>query len=312
MDLRTVRYFIAVADAGTITGAAQALHLSQPPLSMAMSRLEQELGVILFDRKPRGIELTAAGEYLYASGRRLLEEEARLTGSLQAMGKGLEGDLRVGVEPLGLWSIVRTRLAEFLTKHELVKLELLDAHPRVQLENLADGFLDLAFIPVLEEEPLPSLHGVTFTVEVIGRLPLTLIAPSEWGLDTSVKHDLASFRNRQWIMPRRVPGVRSMSRIVDDRFSEVGGPPKDPILVPTVQTAAMLVSAGIGVSIQSKAGAMHYPGVSIIDIDGGWPSLPIGMVRRVGGIVTPIAERFAQVVREAVVATERSPLSSDD
>src|SRR5947209_1687267 len=101
MEIRNVRYFMAVAEAGSITEAAKALHLSQPPLSTAMAKLEAELGVSLFDRLPRGIVLTPAGRYLQAAGRRLIAEEQRLSSTLRSMGRGLEGELRIGAEPMG-------------------------------------------------------------------------------------------------------------------------------------------------------------------------------------------------------------------
>ncbi|MFJ8782027.1 LysR family transcriptional regulator [Streptomyces sp. NPDC102476] len=293
MDLRNIRYFLAVADAGSITEAAKALHLSQPPLSTAMAKLESELGVPLLNRLPRGVTLTPAGRYLQAAGRRLIAEEQRLSATLRAMGEGLEGELRVGAEPMGLWRVVSTRVASFLSAHPRVSLELMDAPPRVQLENLANGYLDLAVIPVLPQEPLQPIGDVAFTVEVVATLPLTLIAPQSWNLGASEPLSLAGLRNLTWILPRRLPGARSLSRLIDDRFTSVGGSPTKIIPVPTVQTAVTLVAAGLGVSVMSDEMAAHHPGVDRVPVAGGWPELPLGLVRRQDGIVTPVAGRFA-------------------
>lgn len=293
MDLRSIRYFLAVADAGSITEAAKALHLSQPPLSTAMAKLEAELGVTLLDRLPRGVSLTPAGQYLHAAGRRLIAEEQRLSATMRAMGEGLEGELRVGAEPMGLWRVVSTRVASFLSAHPRVSLELMDAPPRVQLENLANGYLDLAMFPVLPQEPLQPIGDVAFTVDVVATLPLTLIAPQSWNLDLSEPLSLASLRDKTWILPRRLPGARSLSRLIDDRFTSPGGSPTKVIPVPTVQTAVTLVAAGLGVSVMSDEMAAHHPGVDRVPVAGGWPDLPLGLVRRQDGIVTPVAERFA-------------------
>lgn len=301
MDLRNIRYFLAVADTGSITEAAKTLHLSQPPLSMAMAKLETELGVTLLNRLPRGVSLTPAGRYLQAAGLRLVTEEQRLSAALQAMGQGLEGELRVGAEPMGLWRVVSTRVAEFLAEHPRVSLDLTDVAPWAQLENLANGYLDLAVIPVLPQEPLPHISDVEFDVDIVATLPLTLVAPSSWGLNAQKPLALASLKDRTWILPGRVPGTRSLSRLIDDRFTAAGGSPTTVIPVPTMQTAGTLVAAGLGVSVMSDEMAATHPGVDRIPVEGGWPELPLGLVRRQGGIVTPVAARFAALFGVDVV-----------
>ncbi|YCK79873.1 LysR family transcriptional regulator (plasmid) [Arthrobacter sp. D3-18] len=295
MDLRNVRYFIAVAENGSITEASSALRISQPPLSMAMAKLEKELGVTLFDRKPRGIELTAAGEYLHHAGRRLLAEERRISDTLKSMGQGLAGELHLGCEPMCLWRIGSTKISQFLSIYRKVTLDLTDANPRVQLDRLADGTLDLAIMPIVAEESLQAVNGVHFDVTVVDELPLTLIAPKAWGLDETEPLDVASLTDSTWILPARIPGVRILWRIWADKFAPSGAAPSEIIQVPTVMTAAQLVGAGVGVSLSSLEMARLHPDVARIPVVGGWPNVPIAIVRRKEGIVTPIAERFAEL-----------------
>ncbi|MGO4587643.1 LysR family transcriptional regulator [Paenarthrobacter sp. 2TAF44] len=293
MDLRNVRYFIAVAENGSITEASQALRISQPPLSMAMAKLEKELGVTLFDRKPRGIELTAAGEYLHHAGRRLLAEERRISDTLKAMGQGLAGELHLGCEPMCLWRIGSTKISEFLSIYRNVTLDLTDANPKVQLDRLADGTLDLAIMPIVAEEPLQPINGVHFDIRVVDELPLTLIAPRSWGLSETAPVDVATLTDATWILPARIPGVRILWRIWADKFSSSGANPTEVIQVPTVMTAAQLVGAGVGVSLSSLEMARLHPDVAQIPVVGGWPNVPIAIVTRREGVVTPVAERFA-------------------
>ncbi|WP_026540421.1 LysR family transcriptional regulator [Paenarthrobacter nicotinovorans] len=295
MDLRNVRYFIAVAENGSITEASNALRISQPPLSMAMAKLEKELGVTLFDRKPRGIELTPAGEYLHHAGRRLLAEERRISDTLKSMGQGLAGELHLGCEPMCLWRIGSTKISQFLSIYRNVTLDLTDANPRVQLDRLADGTLDLAIMPIVAEEPLQAVNGVHFDVTVVDELPLTLIAPKAWGLDESEPLDVASLKDSTWILPARIPGVRILWRIWADKFAPSGAAPTEVIQVPTVMTAAQLVGAGVGVSLSSLEMARLHPDVARVPVVGGWPNVPIAIVRRKEGIVTPIAERFVEL-----------------
>jgi DNA-binding transcriptional LysR family regulator len=75
-ELRLIRYFVAVAEEGNVTRAAERLHMAQPPLSAAVRQLEQQLGVALLDRNSRQVRLTAAGEQLLERGRELLAHAA--------------------------------------------------------------------------------------------------------------------------------------------------------------------------------------------------------------------------------------------
>ncbi|GGJ65682.1 LysR family transcriptional regulator [Streptomyces brasiliensis] len=297
MDIRNVKYFLAVADTGSITKAAKVLHLSQPPLSTAMSKLESELGVQLFERMPRGIALTPAGRYLQAAGRRLIAEEQRLSSALRSMGKGLEGELRLGAEILGLWSIISGKIAEFLTENPRVALDLMDAHPQVQLDHLANGHLDLALVPVIPEEPPAPIHSVAFETDVIARLPMVVIVPSTWGEANCERIELAELRDQTWILPAPLGNARSLSRLLDDRFALAGGRPSNVLSVQSIQTAARLVAAGVGVAVASAELADHHPDVSAVPIKDGLFELPLGLVRRKSGIVTPVAERFAELLR---------------
>jgi DNA-binding transcriptional LysR family regulator len=297
MDIRSVNYFLAVAEAGSITEAARILHLSQPPLSSAMTKLESELAVRLFDRHPRGITLTDAGRYLQNAGRRLVAEEQRITSALRSMGQGFDGELRIGAEPIGLWHLVNSAVADFLSEYPRITFELADANPLVLLENLANGYLDLAVVPVLVEEPLPVVNEVAFDTTVIAHSPLTLVVSQGSHLSTRRSVSLADLRHERWILPSRVPGARSLSRLIDDRFAAVGGSPSSIVSVPTVETAAGLVAAGVGVSVVSAELAQHHPGMVTLEVEGGWPDLPLGVVTRRGGVVTPVAARFIEMLR---------------
>ncbi|MBY4108252.1 LysR family transcriptional regulator [Rhodococcus fascians] len=296
MDIRSVKYFLAVADAGSITEAARILHLSQPPLSSAMTKLESDLAVRLFDRHPRGITLTDAGRYLQSAGRRLVAEEKRITSALRSMGQGLEGDLRVGAEPIGLWHFVSAAVSDFVSEYPRITLELADANPLMLLENLANGYLDLAVVPVLAQEPLPTVNEVAFTTTIIAHSPLTLVVPRTSPLAAGTPVRLSDLRRERWILPSRLPGARSLSRLIDDRFAAVGGSPDSVICVPTVETAAGLVTAGVGVSVVSKKLADRHPGVVSVAVEDGWPDLPLAVVTRRDGVVTPVAERFVDIL----------------
>ncbi|HEY5878566.1 MAG TPA: LysR family transcriptional regulator [Nakamurella sp.] len=114
MDFRQLEYFRAVVDAGSVSQAAKNLDMTQPPVSLAVAKLERELGVRLLERTAQGVRPTNAGLYLLRNGGRLLADRDRIAGTLSQMGEGVVGDLRIGVEPMVINEIVADVLADFL------------------------------------------------------------------------------------------------------------------------------------------------------------------------------------------------------
>lgn len=99
IDWQTLRSFVAVAEEGHITRAAERLNTQQPPLSLRIRALERRLELQLFRRKPRGVELTSAGQVLLAHAHTLLEQHARALDAVQRAGRGELGRLCIGTVP---------------------------------------------------------------------------------------------------------------------------------------------------------------------------------------------------------------------
>src|SRR4051794_3226922 len=112
-ELRLIRYFVAVAEEGNVTRAAERLHIAQPPLSAAVRQLEQQLGVRLLDRTGRRVKLTAAGALLAERGRALLAEADALVSAVRAVEQDPSGLLRAGFSPAGRFGVAPTLLARW-------------------------------------------------------------------------------------------------------------------------------------------------------------------------------------------------------
>ena len=97
MNLKQMEYFVAIVNEGNISAAAKSLHISQPPLSAQMKLLEDELGVVLFERGSRSIFLTEAGKVFYEKALHILHLTTAVSDELQQMGQGLRGPLHMGV-----------------------------------------------------------------------------------------------------------------------------------------------------------------------------------------------------------------------
>lgn len=127
-NLRHLKSFAAIVDAGGYARAAELLRLSQPALSRQISALEQDLGVRLFERAGRGVRLTSEGEELLRHARRLLGEAADLGERARALSSGIAGTLRIGATP----QVIETLLADFMRGYS-------KAHPRVEVELVESG-----------------------------------------------------------------------------------------------------------------------------------------------------------------------------
>lgn len=194
MELRHLRYFVAVAEALNFTKAATRLHVAQPALSRQVSDLEDELGVDLLKRTSHGVLLTAEGKIFLEDAREILKQAEASVARVRALARGEVGELRVGfVAPLDLHILPRS-LAEFQKTTPGVKVALQDLGTDELCDELRAGTLDLAIMMQPSEE---AVTGIEF--EEIGRYPFFVaMAPghplarmNNVSLETLAKQSLA-------------------------------------------------------------------------------------------------------------------------
>jgi DNA-binding transcriptional LysR family regulator len=145
MELRHLRYFVAIADTGTVSRAAGRVHISQPALSRQIHDLEAELGVALFERAGRNLRLTGAGEDLLVHSRNVLHEADALRERARALQGGDAGILRVGATPQTLQRLFPPVLARFRARSPSIDVRLTEGHPAGLLDLIRQGELHLAF-----------------------------------------------------------------------------------------------------------------------------------------------------------------------
>jgi DNA-binding transcriptional LysR family regulator len=160
MELRHLRYFVAVAEERSFTRAAERLWIAQPGLSQQIRGLERELGVMLFERLSRGVELTDAGELFLPKAHRAIAaaDEALATG--RAAGAGLAGHLRIGISTHARWDLAPLLLESFRAQRPGVELSVVEAQCGTLVRDVRDSRLDVAVIlgpvtlPLVESAPL--------------------------------------------------------------------------------------------------------------------------------------------------------------
>ncbi len=159
MELQQLRYFVAVADTGTFTAAAQLLHVAQPSVSKQVRKLEADLGAILLERRKTGIALTDAGEILLPWARRVLGDVDGARSEVAGLTSLERGRLSVGATPSLSTVLLPRVLASFHAAHPGVTLSVVEAGSRDLVDRLASGDLDLALVilPVPREELFDTL-----------------------------------------------------------------------------------------------------------------------------------------------------------
>jgi DNA-binding transcriptional LysR family regulator len=159
MELRHLRYFVAVAEAGNISHAAERLHISQPPLSRQIRDLEHELGLALFERTSRAVHLTAAGKEFLPEARAVLKRAASAIESVRQFQARLPKTLAIGYAPSPTVEILPPALRAFQAAHPNVKVALHDLTSAEMLAGVREQSLDLA---VMVRQAKSASRGLTF------------------------------------------------------------------------------------------------------------------------------------------------------
>jgi len=205
LELRHLRHALALAKHRNFARAAEALHLTQPSLSRSIAALEEELGVLLFDRSKSGIRPTAYGELLLQRGAALLEGEADFRREIQLLA-GLEaGTLCIGAGPFPAEISVGTAVARLLRAHPRLRVEVLCADPDEITRRVLAGQFDvgignpsaIAETPRLRFEQLPS-HRAYLACRP--GIPLPVATTSRWTTCSATRWQRRYCRGRRALL----------------------------------------------------------------------------------------------------------------
>ena len=255
MELRQLRYFVAVAEELSFTRAAARLHVAQPALSVQVRRLEDELGVELLDRSRRQVALTGAGEVLLGESRRLLTDLEQTVALVQRTGTGRIGRLSVGFVPSASNAALPPILRRFGATHPAVDLRLREMAPDALVRGLHEQRLDVCFLYLPFDDP-------SLATKVVSRESFVAALPEDHPLAARKRIDVKQLRGEPFVLPARhgMPGLHGQ---VLEICREAGFAPR-PVQedVWLVQTIVGLVAAGAGVAlVPASAEALGRRGV---------------------------------------------------
>jgi DNA-binding transcriptional LysR family regulator len=266
-DLQLLRAFVAVARGGSVSRAAEQLHLSQPAVSLQLKAMADQTGVQLFSRKARGLELTREGVALLPQAERVLASLADFNHAASGFRDAVTGVLRIGT----ILDPEFTRLGAFLK-------QLVEAAPRVEtdlrqamsgtvLEQIERGALDVGFYLDVPHEGTRPDAAAKLALQTLTRFTYRVIAPPGWG---------PRVKGQDWSGLASLPWIATPAQSVHHRLlSSVFGPGSSTGLEPTRvamvdQEASMLdlVKSGVGLSLMRDSIAIRESqsfGIEIAD-----------------------------------------------
>ena len=240
MELRTLKYFIAVADELNITHAAEKLNMSQPPLSNQMKSLEDELKTTLFIRGKRRLQLTDAGNLLYRRAKQILELSEKTSDEILSLSEELSGTISLGLVEGRAPFLIASWISGFMEEYPSVRYNLWNGSSDDVLDRLDKGLADLAVIAAPYDHE--TLDGFT-----VGREPWVAIMSKNHPLAKLPGYTvpLSCLKDEMLIVPSR----KSRIEAIHKWFEEIGAEPKIMCEMSNYLDAVALTEQNVGISI---------------------------------------------------------------
>ncbi|SAK47278.1 LysR family transcriptional regulator [Caballeronia catudaia] len=309
MELRHLRYFVAVAEERNFTRAAERLHIAQPPLSRQIQQLEETLGVQLFERNSRPLKLTETGKFFYSHAVQLLAQTAELESMTRRVGN-IERSLSVGFVGSTLYGMLPKIIRRFRDENATVELSLHEMSTMDQIRALKDGRIDVGFGRIRHEDA--NIRRVVLREEqLIVALPV--------GHPLSLAKPVLSLRdlgNETLIIFPKAPRPSYADQVLA-AFQDRGLAPRKLYEVRELQIALGLVAAGEGISVvPSSVYGLKRDDVSYKELDDPTLVSPVIMSMRALDESRDIKEMLELIYRlyeeEQIDYTVRTDRARDD
>lgn len=270
MQIRRLRYFIAVAEELHFGRAAERLHIAQPPLSQQIQRLEQELGLVLFDRNRHSVRLTKAGAELLVEARRAVAQADRVISVARDIRTGESGRVRIGFVGSALYAGVPSMIRELRQAAPDIRIMASEMETGAQLVAINNDVIDLGVV----RTPLSTNE---LAVHVITTDDLVVALPHDHRLARSHTIELSQLADESFVFFKPDEG-RGFWEVVVSACAAAGFTPRVEYEADHIHTMVGMVAAGIGVSlVPEPVRALSLWGVRFVPLTPPVPRLPLAL-----------------------------------
>lgn len=288
MNLRDLQYLVTLAELQHVGKAAATCHISQPTLSMQIKKLEEELGVMLFERQKKSLLLTTIGAQVVVSAKTILQEEKKLRDKAKASHEPFSGELKLGIFPTIAPYLLPTVVPAMMKEYPQLKPLLFEEKTDELLKGLKEGRLDciILALPVNETD-----------VEVIPLFndPFLLAVPTSHPLAKRDRVGIQELQNQTLLLLEEGHCLREQSLAV---CSLAGVKETDAMRATSLETLRQMVAAGVGITLMPAIAQRQGDGLAYIRFTGYGPQREIGFVYRKGFARKELAEGIAAIIRK--------------
>lgn len=297
-DLTDLRLMVKVAEANSVTGGAEASHLSTPAASTRIKNLEESIGTKLLVRTPQGVTLTPPGQAFVHHARLVLSQLEHLRGDLQEYAQGIKGHLRVWASATAMGEFLPPVLQAYLRDHPDVNIDLHERMSHDIVRSVSEGKIDIGIVSGFER---------TETLQVIPyrRDRLVLVVPQGHALAQAASVVFADTLALDHIGLAAGSALRAfMQRICDDLHRTL----QLRIEVSSFEAACRMVEAGVGVSVVPESAARRHAqglAIAIVPLDDAWSLREMHVcVRSLAALPAFAQDLVALLVADAARATD--------
>ena len=302
MNLRQLRQFVTLAETGNFHRAAEMLHMAQPPLSVSIRKLEEEMGEALFERRSTGVFLTTVGEAMLADARLTLFHAEQCRQAVLDARQGQGGLLRMGIIGSATYALLPELIPSLRERFPKIELELTEATSSEILDGLVSRRFDVGFVRY------PVLHPAPFELLPMDRDDFVLAVSEHSPLAAHDAIALSDAARQPFIMyPQdKVPGLSTLALM---RCQLSGFTPRVAQEAMQVQTIMSLVASGLGVGLVAGVARLVMPrGVKCLALTDNPPGFHVGIaLARLQGNTSRLVERFTEHALRFSTATDVTP-----